>query len=719
MPVVFELSPTPVQPPSALPPAAPALSLGTVTTNSVPLTWSQPPRPGSKPVAFWTVYRNGIAIATQVTQSFTDTGLTPNTPYWYWVIANDTQSPPMVSNPSNTVATTTLPQGGGYVFTLFIAPVPPGNDANDGSSPTQGAGTVGPWTIGSLLNSQTINLHPTAKQQANNAAMAGQVVGIVGDQGIVSLTNAGITYPTVYGGNGNVLSAPSGTIAAPTILASCNSLKQYVPRLAILDGGLSVGTFLNGLNTTNIISSFDFIGRSDLGTNCQYITIDGLTIQNCANSAICFRISAPGINNEPGWVAINNLVRNVYNCNEGFQANGVSQTGTTLTIGSIVRGVVHVGNDGDIVLTAAFAPTQTKITAQLSGTPGGAGTYTSTYNAPAPIGPVNGFIAGNFSGNNLAGISFHGGLNFTQVNNFIQDVVDLNDLIPNNFRSLGIKNWVSNGGTVQFNTIYASAATGQPVGGIAFKNVPQFNYTIAQNYINLGNATLQGTDCVGIACDGEASSTVTSPNGHFATVNNNIIVCPLNAIAALPVDAGGGNTQALLINFFNNTMIGPGNAHANFARNGPTTAGNATLTYHDNIQIRTTPAAAGNGGDWRTQVTNVISIGFNVWPPNYVINTIPTAGGSGTVYQPGVNGGLAGAMASLVAGGAVYAGAASDEVGTPTFVGASLTNFVVPASQWDIAPTSPVGYKTGTGGNNKGAFGGVTRVGCDFKDPSG
>ncbi|MEV7096534.1 discoidin domain-containing protein [Amycolatopsis sp. NPDC051045] len=70
-------------------PTTPAgLTAGTTTATSVALTWGA--ATDDVGVAGYDVLRNGTAVATSATTSYTDTGLTPDTPYTYAVRARDT-----------------------------------------------------------------------------------------------------------------------------------------------------------------------------------------------------------------------------------------------------------------------------------------------------------------------------------------------------------------------------------------------------------------------------------------------------------------------------------------------------------------------------------------------------------------------------------------------------------------------------------------------------
>ncbi len=85
-----------VPPVYQLPEPANGVSETSATSNSISLQWNIPSYPYG--IANYTIYRNGTAIGTSTTQSFTDTGLAADTAYTYTVTTTDTTG--AVSNPS-------------------------------------------------------------------------------------------------------------------------------------------------------------------------------------------------------------------------------------------------------------------------------------------------------------------------------------------------------------------------------------------------------------------------------------------------------------------------------------------------------------------------------------------------------------------------------------------------------------------------------------------
>jgi hypothetical protein len=627
------------------------------------------------------------------------------------------------------------PTGGGpYVFKYFIAPSNGGtlgNDNNDGQHPTvTGIGNQGPWTIGSLFNPQTIGAN--AQQLANQALMAANpVVGIVGDQGVLSLADVGKTYPN-GSGTGMVLMMANGSATQQSVLASCNSAGQYAPRLAVIDGGITT-VMNNGALTTSATSSFYMIGRFSLSNNAsdsQYCTIDGLEVRNCMGGGVVFGITAASVS--PGWKALNNFVHHVYNANEGAQVVGSVVGGApnvgVLTVTSVTNGSI---NPGDAIWNLSNGAGIAGLGAiQAYGTGGGTGTGgVGTYVLGVASSSFSGAMGiTSYGGNNLAGISFHGGKNIDQENNYISDIIDLNNNVHagGNRRATGIKNWTTQGGTVAFNTIYASATNGFPTSGISMKNVPQFDYVVAYNYINLANAGPYATeDVIGCAGDGEGTG-VTAPDGHFAYWHNNIIVANPNGGWGVPGVIGGPSQSPLIVYWYNNTMVSAG-AHGNIGRLGTKGATDQIYQYHDNIMDRVTANSAGNGGDWRWTSLSMVYIDYNLYPTNFVMVLKDATTGVATTYQnsPPLNGGLSACMTRLAAdsgaGGTPTTGLeAHVQLGQALYVNASsATASGKRASDWQLAIGSP-GKGQGTGGGDMGAWGnGATQIGCNWRDPSG
>jgi glucoamylase len=87
------------------PNAPTGLTVGTVTTTTVPLNWTASTTGGTYAVAGYYILRNGSVVGSTTGTSYTDTGLTPGTTYTYTVKAYDTNGD--VSAASTSVSATT------------------------------------------------------------------------------------------------------------------------------------------------------------------------------------------------------------------------------------------------------------------------------------------------------------------------------------------------------------------------------------------------------------------------------------------------------------------------------------------------------------------------------------------------------------------------------------------------------------------------------------
>jgi Tfp pilus assembly protein PilE/fibronectin type 3 domain-containing protein len=90
------------------------LRVGTVTSTTIALSWDATPGAVS-----YKVFRDGTAVATVTATSYTDTGLTPGTPYTYRVraVAANGEESPYNINPDQVIASTVLPAPGSFQVT--------------------------------------------------------------------------------------------------------------------------------------------------------------------------------------------------------------------------------------------------------------------------------------------------------------------------------------------------------------------------------------------------------------------------------------------------------------------------------------------------------------------------------------------------------------------------------------------------------------------------
>lgn len=151
------------------PNAPTGLTVGTVTTTTVPLTWTASTTSGSYAVAGYYVLRNGTQVGTTTSTSYTDTGLSPATSYTYTVKAYDTDGD--VSAASSSVSATTSV---GYTETLNVT-VPVNTAASgdavylDGDFSVLGQGGAD-WAAAGVAMTKVDGTHYTATVTASSAA---------------------------------------------------------------------------------------------------------------------------------------------------------------------------------------------------------------------------------------------------------------------------------------------------------------------------------------------------------------------------------------------------------------------------------------------------------------------------------------------------------------------------------------------------------------------
>lgn len=152
----------------------------------------------------------------------------------------------------------------------------------------------------------------------------------------------------------------TGAIAATTLTVS-----------AVASGALRVGDFIAGANVTagTRITAFG-TGTGGTGT----YTVD--TSQTAASAAVTVPTVDTGFKFATGKAADATASQ----CS--LDAYGV------LTVGGTIVGTVEIGDSNDVVVTATGVPANTFIVSQLTGTPGGAGTYQTTSLGTVVTGPV-------------------------------------------------------------------------------------------------------------------------------------------------------------------------------------------------------------------------------------------------------------------------------------------------------------------------------------------
>jgi cellulose 1,4-beta-cellobiosidase len=169
--------------------------LGTVTSNSVALSWS-----GSTDnvgVTGYYVYRNGTQVASVTATSYTDTGLSGNTQYSYVVKAHDAAG--NVSPASNTVTATTSCSG----------------DCTPPTAPTLSVGTITSSSIALSWSGSTDNVGVTGYYVYRNGTQVASVTTTsYTDTSLAASTQYSYTVKA-YDAAGN-LSPASNTVMATT-----------------------------------------------------------------------------------------------------------------------------------------------------------------------------------------------------------------------------------------------------------------------------------------------------------------------------------------------------------------------------------------------------------------------------------------------------------------------------------------------------------------------
>jgi hypothetical protein len=566
--------------------------------------------------------------------------------------------------------------GAPYVFQYFITPT--GSDSNDGLATTVGGGH-GPWSLNAI--------------NTKRSTYAGHNVCLVGDQGVLTLRGA--TPPVKYSTGtyfSPALNIATGTAANPTVIASCDTAGNYVRGLAVVDGGVTGTDWTAGSCTS--CGANPLLG-SGYGAGTGYVTIDGLEVRNAWGVAIIMGDNRT----QSGFVVRNNLVHHVFSPDEGFKARA-SASGTTMTVTAVSAGTVNVG---DVVYGGSGVGGN--ITAQTSGTTGGAGTYTLSGSFTWDLQNVTGSA---FAGGNLAGIKLYAANGALIYNNFVYAVQDKNTALPNNIRSQGIQTWGTHDSLIDLNTVYADPTTGQPTVGIEIKNTGQYNLTVTRNYVNLLNAVAGGVMDVAVAAD------ITGCSGVYSTWTNNLLVTKSGG--GIP-PVGGSVEQCSTITIANNTMRNTRSGGGGMMRFSQ--EGTPTVTHYNNIYVRA--GMPGWRGDVNWNVDGMNLTDYNLYPDRFGIGLTTSKSTAGPTLCGGTFctsfAAVAAAILSTTEGKEAHSLS-----GAVKFANGSGT--MLKASDYQLASSS-LGHLRGTTNGlasgdptDMGAWGnGVTAVGCQWLDP--
>jgi hypothetical protein len=631
-----------------------------------------------------------------------------------------------------------------YVFNRFVSPT--GLGTNDGTSPTQKAGNVGPWPL-TMINSM-----PGSTQ-----------LGVVADQGPYSFSSLGIPF-NIAAFFDSVLQIPSGTPSAPTVVAACNSSGIYCgPAIKfVLDGSCNnppapgaygYDPYYQGAGGGSLIGCTFGAGNAIL---------DSAEIKNAA---------AGGFLSEPstlmnGVQCLNCLVHHIYNYNEGFSAiaslNDVSNPGrmTVTTInGGFVNDINHsgaglggtraVGTSADFVADKTLANNPQYGVVQPYGTSGSTGSgLTGTYQLSALVATLNftasvgGATSGTFvgtlradtfifkfsdgetrvvtvsgqtatwagalsagsitsaavygffnsktvtgsaqAGNNLAAIKMENSTNDVCKKCFVYAVVDLNTSLANNVRSEGYQFWEQQNMTLDQCTVYADPVTQQPVEGFQFKNSGQFNLTITRNLASQANARTDSAFGAALSADLLAGA------GHFVTATNNILIHPQDCGFK---DVTGGSGQGYMnipILWANNTCIMSNPAAQSFEgfqRFAP--AGAYCVTHFGNIYQASNGGTPGSNGIISGCLDTFSILDYDMVPaaagPNGQVAISPSGSGSPlTQYQLPSQ---AAALKTRMGAGIQSPAEGNVMIGTPTYINGGTGN-QLKAADFQLAPAS-------------------------------
>lgn len=546
-------------------------------------------------------------------------------------------------------------------FDYYISPT--GSDSNPGT-------LASPWSLNAI--------------NTKSATYAGKRLGLIGDQGTLTFSGGGVSYP-ISNSFGVCLSVASGTAGSQTVVGSCNSSGQYVRGLAVIDGGST--------SSSTLLSNYAIIGNFSAASAAGYATIKGLTVQNGSSHGIlCGNYAAGAL--APGIIIQECLVQQIYNPNDGFAGTASASAGV-MTVSAVSSGTVAVN---DVVYASNGTPLGT---VQSFGTgTGGVGTYNLTASVTWASQSVTGTTS---AGGNLAGIKAYNNTGLQITDCFVWKVVDLNTAVANNYRSAGIKFFGATGNTVTNTTVYADSVNKQPLTGISWKDSgPNLNGTISNCFIHLANS-------FALAPETEATGG-SSPDagGQYFTVRNTITVgTATSTLNGFDTVGSGTRTSQTALNWYNNTCAGSG-----MQRFSP--AGTATVTHYNNIYTQSITTGRGMTD---FNVDGVALTDYNLYATPFAIG-LTASGSSGyptlytsfAAYQAAIAAGTTGKEASSASGGATFANASG------TFL---------KATDWQITAAS-LGFNAGkTGGTSAGATvnmgawdGTVTQIGCSWKDPS-
>lgn len=268
-----------VTPPAYQPPVAPTgLSVTGTTGATVSLAWSVPSY--SFGISSYTIYRNGIAVGSSTTTSFTDKGLTGSNTYVYTVATADNTG--AISAQSSAVSASTL--AAQFADPSFEA-TPVGTYAYDPVTAN--------WTFAGLSGIEA-NGSAFAAANAPNGTQAAFLQGAGGTGGSVSqsfATNAGVytisfsaAQRSGYGVEPIAVSV-DGTVIA-TVTPGSTAFASHTTASFTLAAGTHVFSFASTVSSTDSASFLDSVSLNQVSTSTVPIAPSNLAALGISSSQV-------------------------------------------------------------------------------------------------------------------------------------------------------------------------------------------------------------------------------------------------------------------------------------------------------------------------------------------------------------------------------------------------------------------------------------------------
>ncbi len=266
-------------PPAYQPPVAPTgVSVTGSTGSTVSLTWNAPTY--NFGVAGYTIYRNGVAVGTSTTTSYTDTGLTGSNTYAYAVATNDSTGAISAQSAAITAGT-----GAAQFADPSFEATSVGTYAYDP--------TTANWTFSSLSGIEA-NGSAFGAANAPSGIQAAFVQGAGGYLGSISqsiATNGGvytISFSAAQRANFGVepiAVSVDGTVIA-TITPGSTSFATYTTPSFTLSTGMHVFTFVSTVSSSDADSFIDNVSLNGVSSSTPPIAPSNLTAMGISSSQV-------------------------------------------------------------------------------------------------------------------------------------------------------------------------------------------------------------------------------------------------------------------------------------------------------------------------------------------------------------------------------------------------------------------------------------------------